>query len=771
MDRPPVCEPIAPLAGLTTLCRMKTRLLWQSLQAWRSGWSLLVLALSAIGLAVVLGLGAVDFLTMVERLFLGEAIRWLLAFGLLYLVALVFTSDLIMGHTLNAGQLSTDHAFLATLPIPPLALLGVRIFERVVTDWPGLLFLWSGFVGVACRDGLRAEPFLVATFLFVQVQSLLVLTVILLSALLHRVARPATVNNFFSLFGYLSAFVALLPHVAISAHPREALTWLFFNFTRWQGIASIVLQPARWVIDVLLDGPRTFSFLAWQGCWLAGLALGGGLYLAMDRAHWFTWVHPGLAVRPTRSSSWLSGLLRKDFLLLRSDFNLLSNSLFMPVTIIVMQALIFRDHLTTVTLTHAMNMLAAAALYFCLFGPLNAVGSEGQAISLLETLPISPATFLGYKILFWCLVAESFFLPTALGIGWYLGLAPADRAQLVLWLAGLIPALVWVAVSLSAIFPRFEGKVLQQRSTFEGKILAPLAMGLALPVKDLSLGSLLGGAIYVLLAISLHAKATALLAARLDPERSLAPRFRAADAFLAILAVMGLQSFAWQVARTISADLAASLWPWYMAYGLSMVVLARTTWTYTKARFADPAAAIGLRACPPGNLAVGMVGGGLLAGLAAWYLENIEIFLHQVGRLAFEWFGLGSPAALGDPMPRLFADSAEAWSLTATLAGPTWAWIGAAVTLCLLAPLVEEAFFRGFTDQAIRNDLGWTGWPGLVASGCFFALHHPPLSMPLTFLVGVTTALLFRRTGSLWPGIVLHATYNAGILAIHAAHF
>ncbi len=750
---------------------MKARLLWQSLHSWRSRWSLFVMALMAVGLAIVLGLGSLDFLAMVERLFLGEAVRWLLAFGLLYLVLLVFTSDLIMGHTLNAGQLSTDHAFLATLPIPPLALLGLRIFERVVTDWPGLLFLWSAFVGVACREGLRAGPFLVATFLFVQVQSLLVLTVILLSALLHRMARPATVNNFFSLFGYLSAFVALLPHVAVGSHPREALTWLFFNFTRWQATVSFVLQPARWLIDVLLDGPGSASFMAWQGCWLAGLGLGAGLYLAMGRAHWFTWVHPGLAMRPTRSSSWLPGLLRKDFLLLRSDFNLLSNSLFMPVTIIVMQVLVFRDHLTTFTLSHAMNMLAAAALYFCLFGPLNAVGSEGQAISLLETLPLSPSTFIGNKTLFWSLVAESFFLPTALGIGWYLGLDQADRGILVAWLAGLIPALVWVAVCLSAIFPRFEGKVLQQRSTFEGKVLAPLAMGLALPLKDISLGSLIGGIIFLLLAFSLHAKATETLATRLDPERSLAPRFRAADAFLAILAVMGLQSFAWQIARTVSADLAASLWPWYAAYGIAMIVLARTTWNYVSARFPDPAAALGLRACHPGTLAVGMLGGGLLAGLAAWYLEHVEIFLHQAAGLAFEWFGVGSPATLGDPMPRLFADSAEAWALTATLAGPTWAWIGAAFTLCLVAPLVEEAFFRGFTDQALRTDLGWTGLGGILANGCFFALHHPPISMPLTFLLGIAATLLFRRTGSLWPGIALHATYNAGVLAIHAAHF
>ncbi|NLI77090.1 MAG: CPBP family intramembrane metalloprotease [Candidatus Riflebacteria bacterium] len=742
----------ATLGILLSLCLMKARLMWQNLLAKRSRWSLLVFAVAAGGLALSIGAGSVDFLDLLERVFfLREAVRWLLAMGLVYLVVLVFTSDLIMGHTLNAGQLSTDHAYLASLPVPPLAMLGTRVFERVVTDWPGFLFLWSGFVGIACRGGFAWFPFLVGGLLFVQVQILIVLGVILLSSLLHRMARPATVNNAFSLLGYLSAFAVLLPHVAISSQPREALTWLFFHVDRWMGSVGLLLRPARWLTDCLLDaaaGGGGSEFLAWQGFWLAGVGVGAGLFLAMDRAHWLTWVHPGLARRaagPARA--WLGGLWRKDLQLLRSDFNLLSNSLFMPITIIAVQVAVFRGQFHAFGLTHAMNMLAAAALYFCLFGPLNAVGSEGQAISLLETLPLSPSRLIRHKTLFWSVLAELFFLPAALATGRYLGLGPADQAVLMLWLAALIPGMVWVAISLSAIFPRFEGKVLQQRSSIEAKALAPLALGLALPLKDLSAASGMGALTFLLLALSLHHKAVECLAGRLDPERSLAPRFRAPDAFLAILVVLGLQGFAGNVARALSPEAALSLWPWFFAYLVSMMVLARTTWTYARDRFPAPAAALGFRRCGVSSLLLGLGGAGGLLLLARSYLEHLDA----------SGFGV-------------FAQTADAWQVSVAVAGPEWSLAVAGIALCLVAPMVEELFFRGFVDQAFR-DLGWTSLGGVLAGACFFAAQHPPLSMPMTFLLGIVTATLFRRSGSLWPGILLHAAYNAGILAIHASHF
>lgn len=82
-----------------------------------------------------------------------------------------------------------------------------------------------------------------------------------------------------------------------------------------------------------------------------------------------------------------------------------------------------------------------------------------------------------------------------------------------------------------------------------------------------------------------------------------------------------------------------------------------------------------------------------------------------------------------------------------------------------IAPFVEEFFFRGFIFSALRNGIGV--WGGAIASGVIFGAIHLKLEffVPLSVL-GIVLALLYQRTGSLWPGIILHAANNALVFAI-----
>jgi membrane protease YdiL (CAAX protease family) len=77
----------------------------------------------------------------------------------------------------------------------------------------------------------------------------------------------------------------------------------------------------------------------------------------------------------------------------------------------------------------------------------------------------------------------------------------------------------------------------------------------------------------------------------------------------------------------------------------------------------------------------------------------------------------------------------------------------------LVAPFVEEIFFRGFLFQGLRQAYGWNK-AALVSSAIFGVLHLQPVAFIPTFLLGYALAIIFNRSNSIWPGIILHALVN-----------
>ena len=85
--------------------------------------------------------------------------------------------------------------------------------------------------------------------------------------------------------------------------------------------------------------------------------------------------------------------------------------------------------------------------------------------------------------------------------------------------------------------------------------------------------------------------------------------------------------------------------------------------------------------------------------------------------------------------------------------------IATGVLLIVVAPLAEELFFRGFIYQAFRNSFGI--WPGAILSGLVFGgIHFELFKLVQLATLGVILALLFEKTQSLWPPIMLHAINN-----------
>lgn len=80
-------------------------------------------------------------------------------------------------------------------------------------------------------------------------------------------------------------------------------------------------------------------------------------------------------------------------------------------------------------------------------------------------------------------------------------------------------------------------------------------------------------------------------------------------------------------------------------------------------------------------------------------------------------------------------------------------------------PVVEEVFFRGALFARLGPLLGALGTL-LVTSVCFTASHGEPRSWPPLLAVAFVLGVLRQWNGSLWPPVLLHATFNATTLAV-----
>ena len=97
------------------------------------------------------------------------------------------------------------------------------------------------------------------------------------------------------------------------------------------------------------------------------------------------------------------------------------------------------------------------------------------------------------------------------------------------------------------------------------------------------------------------------------------------------------------------------------------------------------------------------------------------------------------------------------------LESPIWLVLAGAV----VAPVVEEIFFRGFLFQGFRQKYGWVA-AIILSSAIFAAAHLDPVSLIPTFVLGSVLAYLYHISNSVWPGIIFHFLVNAfGLLVFY----
>lgn len=157
---------------------------------------------------------------------------------------------------------------------------------------------------------------------------------------------------------------------------------------------------------------------------------------------------------------------------------------------------------------------------------------------------------------------------------------------------------------------------------------------------------------------------------------------------------------------------------------------------------------------------LGVLAAGLVLFVAFWEELGPLLALPRWGGWRVPSLAIVVMLALYAVLRALAAASPEAFTnLTASYRDEGESLAMALFQIGPLTALGEELLFRGVLLQGVRSAISDGGAIGL--SALMFAATHLSLgSLPHVLALGVLFAWLVVRTGSLWPGIVLHSTWN-----------
>ena len=92
----------------------------------------------------------------------------------------------------------------------------------------------------------------------------------------------------------------------------------------------------------------------------------------------------------------------------------------------------------------------------------------------------------------------------------------------------------------------------------------------------------------------------------------------------------------------------------------------------------------------------------------------------------------------------------------AELSSPWWLLAGGVI----VAPVVEEIFFRGFVFAGLCRRYEWQK-AALISSALFALIHLQLTAVIPIFILGYIFAYLYYQSDSIWPAILMHVATNA----------
>lgn len=220
------------------------------------------------------------------------------------------------------------------------------------------------------------------------------------------------------------------------------------------------------------------------------------------------------------------------------------------------------------------------------------------------------------------------------------------------------------------------------------------------------------------------------------------------DLIVALGLWLVLGGFGAEAGKSLAAGGDENLVTTYRSVGgaVGMLVMVGYVLVRASTEMREGLAGFGMRLRGPGGSLPTIVGGVLFTVLATFVVLSAS-------KLIADLIGLDLPEVAHDTL-RLIVESAPAERAMLI------------VVACVIAPLVEEIFFRGLFQTVLRQLMPHAPvWSVIAIMGVVFGLIHA-LLVPWPALLGLTVfgvllGWLYERTGRLWLVIAVHAAFNA----------
>ena len=648
---------------------------------------------------------------------------------------------LSVGKGLGAGgkeDRSLD--WLLTMPVRAEPLLIAKIAEHAVLA-VGITFVVTFFllsIGIGTGYGLWSIPvaLLGSAFLAAGVGALRVVLVTWLRLRL-KPARLRSAGAFFQMAGLLVILPTSVLVFSLPSIPAE----LFGTLVHWDWLLwlpttlplQMLDQGAAWVPPLLaLATPLV----------VIGAARLGARFL--QRGVYGDTGHVGRRGAGELSPPAGLGVARRELLLVTRDKRVLVGRLVVPLVLIVCTAFNFRvgvqGDLGQLGTAKVVAAVFGAGMYSLFMSNMMTLTSEGGGMWLLYSVPVDPARLLLRKTLLWtALISVG---TVALGVGVLVvrtrAGAPTGVEDLATWVFGLL------GLPLYGLIAGAIGVLGVQVGRLKGADL-----GHRLRRSPLLAGAILGGgwtvgvildqawpriALLVLfsaLALALWRRVSDRMGWLLDPTAKPEPDVDLADSLIVALAFLIIQIAVRATCLLAGMDIGPATFAGFMGAGGTCVLGSLVF--FRDRGILEPAQFLRLREGTRFPELVGAVGALPATGVALLWLtllERSETISHFLGPDSF------------------------------TLPGEIRWWYAALAVLA--APLFEEFLFRGLVHRGLRRELP-VRW-AIVAGAALFAVIHPAASSVPVFVLGITTAVVYEKTGSLRAPIAAHAVYNAFVV-------